>query len=244
MAGELGEDGAVGNQRGLDAEFLRHVVAVGLDAFLQVNLRRRERDMVGIAPGPAGQRLWVAGQPVAQRGGERREDAGVALAEVDAMQDGLLGITGLGGLGDLDQEGVAADLERRGVEALGLRLAPVPDGVERAEARAAQALAAADAPVIVGGRGEARGARLDLRAALLLKPVEAVELGELLREQVAQGGQVPDVEGGVVEQLGRDGPRGPVGLLAGLVDGDAEMVLEENPKKAISCPKRPFLPRL
>ena len=186
--------------------------------------------MVRVAAGTARQALGVPREPGAHGGDERREDAVVAPAEVDAREDLLRGLARLGGLGELDEEGVAADLERRRVEALRLLLAPVPDGVQDTEAGAAQALAAADAPVVLRRRGEAGRPGLDLGAALLLQPVHPVQLGELAREQVAQGGQVPDVEGGVVEQLGRDGPRGPVGLLARLVDGDAEMVLQQRPE--------------
>ena len=38
---------------------------------------------------------------------------------------------------------------------------------------------------------------------------------------------MPDVEGGVVEEFRGDGALGPVGFLAGLVDGNAEVVLEQ-----------------
>ena len=38
---------------------------------------------------------------------------------------------------------------------------------------------------------------------------------------------MPDVEGGVVEQLRDDGSAGPVGLLTGFVGGDAEVFFEE-----------------
>jgi len=177
-AGDLREHGAVCDQRGLDAKFFRNGVAVGLDAVLQLDLGLRERNVVGIAARAARERLRVAGQAGVQGLGERRKKAGVALTEVHAVQDGFLGVALLGGLGDLDEEGVAADFERRGVEALGLRLAPVPDGVEHAQAGPAEAFAAADAPVDVGGGGETGGAGLDLRAALLVEPVEAPKLGE------------------------------------------------------------------
>jgi len=75
--------------------------------------------------------------------------------------------------------------------------------------------------------GKTGGTGFDLRAALLVEPVKTVKLGQFFREDVAQGGQVPDVEAGVIEKLGRDRAGGPVGLLARLVDGDAEMILEQ-----------------
>ena len=46
-------------------------------------------------------------------------------------------------------------------------------------------------------------------------------------ENVAQGGKMPDVEGGVVEKFRRDGALGPIGFLARLIDGDAEVFFEE-----------------
>ena len=159
--------------------------------------------------------------------GERGENAVVPAAEIHLAQDGVGGLALLGGLGDFQDEGVATDLEGRGVEPLGLRLAPVPHGMEHREARAAEAIAAADAPVVLGGRREAVEARGDLGAALLVEPIEAAELLELAAQDVAQSGQVPDIERGVVEELGRDGALGPVGLLAGLVDGDGEVLLQE-----------------
>src|ERR1019366_1127742 len=151
----------------------------------------------------------------------------VAAAEVEVGEERRLGFAVLGGLGKLDQKGVAADLERRRVEALGLRLAPMPDSVEHAEAGAAEAFAAADTPVVVGGGRKAGGAGLDLRAALLLEPGDTVKLGELAEENVAQRRQMPDVERGVVEEFRRDRALGPVGFLAGLVDRGAEVILEE-----------------
>ena len=146
--------------------------------------------MVRVATGAAGERTRIAFETGADGGGERRKNTVLALAEVDGVEDGGLGIAGFGGLGDFQEQSIAADLEGRGVEALGLRLAPVPDGVEHAEAGTAEALAAADAPVVFRGRGEALAASVDLRAALLVEPVEAAEALELLREQIAQLGAV------------------------------------------------------
>ena len=155
------------------------------------------------------------------------KDARVALAEVDVGEEGGLGFATLGRLGEFEEESVAADLERWRVEALRLRFAPVPDGVEHAEAGTAKAFAAADAPVVVGGGREALAAGGNLRAALLLEPLGAAEAHEFAQEDVAEGGQVPDVERGVGEQFRRDGTLGPVGFLAVLVERDAKMLLEE-----------------
>ena len=183
--------------------------------------------MVGIAAGAAREGLGVAGEAGAEGVGERREEAGVAFAEVDAFEDGGLGVALFGGFGDLEDEGVAADFEGGRVEALSLLLAPMPDGVEDAEAGATEAFAAADAPIDVGRGGEAGGAGLDLGAALLFEPVEAAGFSEIALEDIAEGGEVPDVEGRVGEELRGDGALGPVGFLAGFVDGDAEVFLEE-----------------
>jgi len=55
----------------------------------------------------------------------------------------------------------------------------MPDRVKDGQAEAAEAFAAADAPIVLGGGSEAFGAGLDLGAALLIEPVEAVELGRV-----------------------------------------------------------------
>lgn len=226
-AGDLGELRAVGDEGGLDAEFLGDAVAVGLDALLELDLGLAEGDVIGIATGAAGERLWVAGESGVDGGGERGEEARVAFTEVDALKNRGLGIALLGGFGYLEDEGVAADFEGRGVDALSLIFAPVPDGVEDAEAGAAETFAAADAPIGLGGGRETGGAGVDLGAALLLKPIEAAEFLEVAFEDVAERREVPDVEGGVVEEFRRDGALGPVGFLAGFVDGDAEVLFEE-----------------
>ncbi len=117
-------------------------------------------------------------------------------------------------------------------------LPPMPDRVEHAEPGAAQPLAATDAPVVLRRGREAGRAGLDLGAALLLKPVEPVELLQLAGQEIAQLRQVPDVERGVGEKFWGDGPRGPVGLLAGLVDRDAEMVLQERGEADARAPEQ------
>lgn len=226
-AGDLGELGAVGNEGGLDAEFLRDAVAVALDALLKLDLGLAEGNVVGIAARATGERFRVAGEAGADGGGEGREEARVAFAEVDALEDGGRGIALLGSFGDLEDEGVAADFERRGVDVPGLVFAPMPDGVEDTEAGAAEAFAAADAPIGIGGGRETGGAGLDLRTALLLEPIETAEFLEVAFEDVAEGREVPDIEGGVIEELRRNGALGPVGFLAGFVDSNAEVLFEE-----------------
>src|SRR5690606_37076640 len=194
---------------------------------LELDLGLRERDVIRVAAGPARKRLGIAREAGAHGGCERRKQTVVAFAEMHAVQNRLLGATGFRGFGEFQQQRVAANLEGRRVESLGLRFAPVPHGVQHAEARATQALAAADAPVVLRGWSKAFEARFDLRAALLLEPAEAAEALELAREDVAQCGQVPHVERGVIEQLRRERALGPVGLLAVLVERDAEMLIEE-----------------
>ena len=78
-----------------------------------------------------------------------------------------------------------------------------------------------------GGRSKTRSAGFDLRRTLLIEPIQAIEGREFASEQVAQGGQVPDVEAGVIEQFRRDGATGPVGFLAVFVELDVEMFFEE-----------------
>jgi len=226
-AGDLGELGAVRNQGIFDAELVGDPVTVGFDPVLQLDLRLREGEMVGIAAGTAREGLRVAGETFTQGGREGANEAVVAFTEVDALEDRGLGVTLVGGFGDLEYEDIAANFERRGVEALRLVFAPVPDGVEGAEAGTAETLTTADAPVDVGGRSEAGGTGLDLGATLLIQPVEAAVLFQVAFENVAQGGEMPDVEGGVVEKFRRDGALGPIGFLARLIDGDAEVFFEE-----------------
>ena len=62
---------------------------------------------------------------------------------------------------------------------------------------------------------------------MLVEPVEAVELGEFAGEDVAEGGEVPDVERGVVEEIAGERAFGPVGFLSVLVELDAEVLFEE-----------------
>ncbi len=52
-AGDLGELSAIGNQGRLDLELLGDAIAVGADAILQLDLGLGERDVVGVAAGPA-----------------------------------------------------------------------------------------------------------------------------------------------------------------------------------------------
>lgn len=61
----------------------------------------------------------------------------------------------------------------------------MPDGVEHGLAEAAEAFTAADAPIVLGGGGEALGAGLDLGAALLVEPFEPVEVGKSAGKDVA-----------------------------------------------------------
>ena len=142
-------------------------------------------------------------------------------------ENGGLGIAGLGGLGDLQQQLVAADLEGRGVEAFGLFLTPVPDRVQHTQARSAETFALADAPVVLVGSGETGESGLDLGHALLFEPLHPAQPNELAREQVAQGGQVPDVECGVIEHLLGERTARPVGLLRFLGKLYPEVVLEQ-----------------
>ena len=226
-AGDLGELGAVRNQGIFDAELFGDSVTIGFDPVLPLDLGLRQGEMAGIATGTAREGLRVAGETFTQGGRKGANEAVVAFTEIDALEDRGLGVTLVGGFGDLEHEGVAAHFERRGVEALRLVFAPVPDGVEDAKAGAAEAFTAADAPVDVGGRSEAGGTGLDLSATLLIQPVEAAVLFQVAFENVAQGGEMPDVEGGVVEKFRRDGALGPIGFLARLIDGDAEVFFEE-----------------
>ena len=110
----------------------------------------------------------------------------MAFAEVHLGQDRVRPPTFLGGKRELEQEILAADLERGGVKLARPVFAPMPGGVQDAEARAAEALAVADPPgVFVGGR-EADPGGLNLAPALLVEPVQPVELFQLGGQQVAQ----------------------------------------------------------
>src|SRR5690606_37711616 len=151
----------------------------------------------------------------ADGGAERGTEAALALAEIDLREDGLGGGAVLGGEGDVGQQVVVADLEVRHVEFLRPFVAPMPDGMHDAETGAAQAVGRTNAPGEVLVLGKAGEAGLDLPAALLVEPVETVEFDEFAGEDVAQLEQVPDVERGVVEELGGEGALGPVGLLPG-----------------------------
>ena len=90
LAGDLGKLGAVGNERGIEIELLRHPVAIGLEAVLQRQLGGFERQPVRVAAVlPAGERGGILGQAGAHGVGEPADEAGMALAEVDG-EDGLL----------------------------------------------------------------------------------------------------------------------------------------------------------
>ena len=138
-AGDLGELGAVRNQGIFDAELFGDSVTIGFDLVLPLDLGLREGEMAGIATGTARKGLRVAGETFTQGGRKGANEAVVAFTEVNALEDRGLRVALVGGFGDLEHEGVAANFERRGVEALRLVFAPVPDGVEDAEAGAAEA---------------------------------------------------------------------------------------------------------
>ena len=72
--------------------------------------------------------------------------------------------------------------------------------MQHGEAAAAESFRAADAPGVFVRAGKTIACHLDLPAAFLLEPVEAAETLEFGGEPVAQGGQVVDVERGVIEQ--------------------------------------------
>ena len=112
-AGDLGELGAVRNQGIFDAELVGDPVTVGFDPVLQLDLRLREGEMVGIAAGTAREGLRVAGETFTQGGREGANEAVVAFTEVDALEDRGLGVTLIGGFGDLEYEDIAANFKRR-----------------------------------------------------------------------------------------------------------------------------------
>ena len=149
----------------------------------------------------------------------------MTFAQVHLGKDGRLGFARLGGFRNLHQKGVATDFEGRRVEALGLGLPPMPHGVHHTESGAAETFAPADAPVVFRGGGKALESGDDLGPALLLQPLESPEFLELALEDVAQGGQVPDIERRVIEQFRGDGAPGswPSGHP---VERDAEMLLQ------------------
>jgi hypothetical protein len=68
-AGDLGEQGAVGNERGFHTELGGDAVAVGLDAILQLDLGLRERNVIGVAARAARERLGIAGEASAEKFG-------------------------------------------------------------------------------------------------------------------------------------------------------------------------------
>ena len=194
----MGELGTIGNQSGFNPQFLGYAITVGLDTVLKLYLRLREGNVVRVATGAPGKGLRVARKALAEGDSERADQAVVPLAEVDAFENGGLGIALFGGFGDLEDEGIAANFEGGRIEALRLTLAPVPNGVKDAEAGAAEALAAPNAPIDVGGGSKAGRPGLDLGAALLLQPILAAEFLEVPLENVPEGGEMPDVEGRVV----------------------------------------------
>ena len=114
----------------------------------------------------------------------------------------------------------------------------MPDGVENGQATGAEAFTAADAPVVFGGGSETRSAGFDLRRALLVEPIEAIEGGEFAGEEITQCGQVPDVEAGVIEEFRRDGAARPVGFLAVFVELDVEMFFEERRETDALAPEQ------
>ncbi len=225
VAGDGGELGAAGDEGGFDVEAGSDAVAVGFDAVLERDFGRRERGEFGARA--AGEGLRVAAEALAEGGRERRGEAGVAFAEVDLAHDAFDGVAVFGGVGDVEEHVGVTDFEGGDVEFAGLVFAPVPDGVEDAETAAAEAFGFANAPVVFVVAGEAEHAGFDLAAALLVEPVETVEEGEFAGEDVAEGGEVPDVERGVVEEVFGERAFGPVGFLSVFIEEDAKVLFEE-----------------
>lgn len=219
--------GAVGDQRGFQLDLRGDAVAVGFDAVLQREFVGGQRLVIGVAAAAAGERVGVAVEAVVERRGEAWGDAFVAFTEVDALHERADGEAVVGAVGDLEEGVVAGDFEGGRIQFPGPVFAPMPGGVEGAEAVGAEAFGAADAPVVFVVFGEAEEAGLDLAAALLVEPVEAAEGGELGGEEVAEFVEVENVEGGVVEEALGEGAFGPVGGLRIFIEGDAEVFFEE-----------------
>ena len=236
--GKLGELSAIGDERGFDGEGGGDAITVFFDAIETSEFGLGERATIGVATGATREGFRVAFKTSAKGGAERADEAVVAFTEINLCENGFLGLAVLGGVGDVEEEVVVADFERRRVDAFGAGLAPVPDGMENGQAAGAEAFAAADAPVVFGGGGETRSAGFDLRRALLVEPIEAIEGGEFAGEEIAQCGQVPDVEAGVIEEFGCDGTAGPVGFLTVFIELDAEMFFEERREPDALAPEQ------
>ena len=151
----------------------------------------------------------------------------VAFAEMGVGQDGRFARTPFPRLSHLEEEFVPANLERRHVEAACGGFPPVPDGIEQGKPAATEPFAPADPPVVLIRRREALRSRRDLPLALLVKPFEAAQRGQLRAENIAQRGQIKNIERGIGQEVGADRPARPVGFLAILVEHDAKMLFEQ-----------------
>ena len=149
----------------------------------------------------------------------------MAPAEVQG-KDGLLGQSGVGPRSDFKQQLGAGDLERRLVKPARGLLAPVPYSPEHALASRAEPLGTTDAPRMFVILREPGPGDLDLPAAALFLPGQPAAELEFDAENVAQGGQVEDVQRGVIEEPLRERAFGPIGFLAFLGQDDAKMMLE------------------
>jgi len=127
---ELGELGTIGNQRGFDSQRGGDAIPVFFDAIETGEFGLGKRATLGVAPWASREGFGIAFKTSAKCGAKRADEAVVAFTEIDLGEDGFLGLTVFGGVGDVEEEVVIADFERRGVDALGAGLAPMPDGVE------------------------------------------------------------------------------------------------------------------
>ena len=122
---------------------------------------------------------------------------------------------------------VTDDEERRLVAGKGFAFAPVPEFAQDGQGRAAQEMAAFEAPDGVGVGGLPGSAIANEAGAGFLVPIEAAFGFEFFLELVGQGLQIMSIVPGVFFHLLGQGPKGPIGLLGAFFELNTQVVLDE-----------------
>ena len=113
IAAECDKGAARSDQGGIEANADSGGVTVGLEPILAFDFGLGQVNALGA--GAAGQGGRISPEALANSGGERGGEAGLAFTEVNLSEDGLGRIALLDGEGDVHQKVVVADLKRRGV---------------------------------------------------------------------------------------------------------------------------------
>jgi hypothetical protein len=200
---------AAGDQGGVDVELLGALVAAVLEA-VQAPFIALVEALALAAEGPRGMALR-------QAAGYRIVHA-FAAARGEKAGDGVIHLpAGRRSFGDVDHGVRGEDEEGGAVGGHGLLLAPVPEFAEDGKGVAVQAVAALDAPDLIGVGGPEHRAVVEQLDAHLPVPLEAAFGGEFGGQEVGERLEMPGVVARVILHPGREGAPGPVGLLRALL---------------------------